>query len=198
MNAEIMVQLHPQSQNVSEGKMVTYTCVFPGAQNYKPNMAISVGPPPVCSLLNNNDTNCTLSFTAGDEATVSCWATRDNELISQTETAIIRVQGRLAAVSDLDIMGPTNCSVLVISWTAPYTLPGVPIRNYTINITRHSDGAVLKTDTTNTTEYWYMYIQEDVVFMVAAVNDAGTGNASNFTITRPTSPGEYKPDLMIV
>ena len=70
---------------------------------------------------------------------------------------------------------------LHITWTAPYTLQGVPINYYTINITRHSDGAVLRTDTTNITEYFYNVttLEETLKIEVAAVNDVGTGNTSS-------------------
>ena len=59
----------------------------------------------------------------------------------------------LSTVGNLNSTEMDHC-ILIASWTAPDTLQGVPI-NYTINITRHSDGAVLRSDTTNTTEYLY-------------------------------------------
>ena len=64
---------------------------------------------------------------------------------------------------------------LSLSWTAPYTLQGVPINYYTIKITRHSDGAVLRSDTTNTTEYLSSVssLGETLEVVVAAVNDVG-------------------------
>ena len=73
-----------------------------------------------------------------------------------------------------------NCT-LNVTWTAPYTLQGVPINYYTINITRHSDGAVLRTDTTNTTEHLYnvTVLGETLRIEVAAVNDVGIGNTSD-------------------
>ena len=75
------------------------------------------------------------------------------------------------------------------TWTAPYTLQGVPINYYTINITRHSDGAVLRSDTTNTTEYLYnvSILGETLEVVVAAVNDVGIGNTSNIVIISPSS-----------
>ena len=81
-----------------------------------------------------------------------------------------------------------NCT-LHINWTAPYTLQGVPINYYTINITRHSDGAVLRTDTTNTTEYFYSVttLGETLRVEVAAVNDVGTGNTSSIVRISPSS-----------
>ena len=76
---------------------------------------------------------------------------------------------------------------LHFTWTAPYTLQGVPINYYTINITKHSDGAVLRSDTTNTTEYLYAVSKrgETLEITVAAVNKVGTGNTSSITFTSP-------------
>ena len=73
---------------------------------------------------------------------------------------------------------------LYFNWTAPYTLQGVPINYYTINIIRHSDGAVVWSNTTNTTEYHYSVsslLGEALEVVVAAVNDVGTGDNSSIT-----------------
>ena len=89
--------------------------------------------------------------------------------------------GVLSPVGDLISTIVDNCT-LRLTWTAPYTLQGVPINYYTINITRHSDGAVLRTDTTNTTEYLYSVsnLGETLEKIeVAAMNDAGTGNTTS-------------------
>ena len=97
--------------------------------------------------------------------------------------------GLLSAVGNLNSFEVVNCS-LHITWTAPYTLQGVPINYYAINITRHSDGAVVWSDTTNTTEYLYsvsssQLLGETLEVMVAAVNDVGTGMAASITIPPP-------------
>ena len=74
--------------------------------------------------------------------------------------------------------------VLHFNWTAPYTLKEVPINYYTINITRHSDGAVVWSDTTNTTGYHYSVssLGETLEVVVAAVNDVGIGNTTSIMI----------------
>ena len=88
--------------------------------------------------------------------------------------------GLLSGVGDLTSSEVDHCT-LHFTWTAPYILQGVPINYYTINITRHSDGAVLRSDTTNTTEYLYTVssLGETLEVVVAAVNGAGTGNVSS-------------------
>ena len=63
------------------------------------------------------------------------------------------------------------------------------INYYTVTITRHSDGAVLRSDTTNTTEYLYSVssLGETLEVVVAAVNDVGTGNATSIMTQSPSS-----------
>ena len=87
----------------------------------------------------------------------------------------------MSAVGNLMNNELNGSCTLSLSWTAPYTLQGVPINYYTINITRHSDGAVLRSDTTNTTEYLYSVssLGETLEVVVAAVNGVGTGNATS-------------------
>ena len=81
---------------------------------------------------------------------------------------------------DLNSTEVDHCT-LNFTWTAPYTLQGVPINYYNITITRHSDGAVLGSYTTNTTEFLYSVsrLEETLEVVVAAVNDVGTGNSSS-------------------
>ena len=99
--------------------------------------------------------------------------------------------GLLSGVGDLTSIEVDHCT-LHFTWTAPYTLQGVPINYYTINITRHSDGAVLRSDTTNTTEYLYTVssLGETLEVVVAAVNGVGTGNVSSI-ITQTPSLSEF-------
>ena len=96
--------------------------------------------------------------------------------------------GLLSAVGNLTSTEVDHCT-LHFTWTAPYTLQGVPINYYTINITRHSDGAVLRSDTTNTTEYLYSVssLGETLEVVVAAINGAGTGNATSIMTQSPSS-----------
>ena len=94
----------------------------------------------------------------------------------------------LSSVGNLTSTEVDHCT-LHFTWTAPYTLQGVPINYYTINITRYSDGAVLRSDTTNTTEYLYSVssLGETLEVVVAAVNDVGTGNESSITVSISSS-----------
>ena len=93
------------------------------------------------------------------------------------------VLGLLSAVTNLNSSEEDGCGTLHITWTAPYTLQGVSINYYTINITSNSDGVVLRSGTTNTTEYLYTVssLGETLEVLVVAVNDVGTGNSSNLS-----------------
>ena len=99
-----------------------------------------------------------------------------------------KLTGLLSGVGNLTSSEVDYCT-LHFTWTAPYTLQGVPINYYTINITRHSDGAVLRSDTTNTTEYLYTVssLGETLEVVVAAVNGAGIGNVSSIVTQTPSS-----------
>ena len=96
--------------------------------------------------------------------------------------------GLLSAVGNLTSTEVDHCT-LHLTWTAPYTLQGVPINYYTINITRHSDGILVQSITTNTTEYLYSVssLGETLEVVVAAVNGVGTGNAASIMTQSPSS-----------
>ena len=84
-------------------------------------------------------------------------------------------------MGDLNSTEVDHCT-LHFTWTAPYTLQGVPINYYNITITGHSDGAVLGSYTTNTTEFLYSVSRLGLEVVVAAVNDVGTGDSSVITV----------------
>ena len=80
---------------------------------------------------------------------------------------------------------------LRFTWIAPSSLEGVAI-SYIINITRHSDGAVLRTDTTNTTEYLYSVssLGETLEIEVTATNGAGPARNATIIMTQTPSSSE--------
>ena len=83
-----------------------------------------------------------------------------------------------------------NCT-LRFTWIAPSSLKGVAIY-YIINITKHSDGAVLRTDTTNTTEYLYSVssLGETLEIEVTATNGAGPAKNATIIMTQTPSSSE--------
>ena len=91
---------------------------------------------------------------------------------------IFIILGILSPVSSLSISEEDNCTVQ-LTWAAPYTLQGVSVDKYIINITQNGD--VLWSNITNDTKYKYnsYSLGEDMGVVVAAVNGAGTGNVSS-------------------
>ena len=91
-------------------------------------------------------------------------------------------------MGDLTAIRVNSCTLLV-TWSPPYTLHGVPIRNYTFTIAALSTGQVEESGTTNTTELHFSLrsINETYNISVAAVNDVGIGNNTSI-ITEP-KPG---------
>ena len=195
--AAIIFSTIPKSKNVSEHTTVTFECST--SENGLNLFTLTTTPPATVassSSLSNGVKKLTLTIidTNGHKSIlVNCIAKRSEE--HNQSIAYLKIQGThshyslhlseiqssnaglLSAVGNLNSSEITNCS-LHITWTAPYTLQGVPINYYTINITRHSDGAVVWSDTTNTTEYLYsvssQLLGETLEVMVAAVNDVGS------------------------
>ena len=97
--------------------------------------------------------------------------------------------GSLSSVGNL-INNRLNSCTLRVTWTPPYTLHGVPIRNYTFTITALSTGQVEDHGTTNNTEIHFSLrsINETFNISVAAVNDVGIGKSSS--ISAELHPGE--------
>ena len=94
--------------------------------------------------------------------------------------------GVLSPVSNLISTTVDSCT-LHFTWIAPSSLEGVTI-SYTINITDTNE-MMLRTDTTNTTEYLYSVssLGETLEIEVTAVNGAGTGNATSIMTQTPSS-----------
>ena len=198
----------PMSQNVSAGQTVELACAAASSADI-----ITWGPGNIQSTttrmesLSGGGKRSLLKFTAleiNNNTMIKCLVTDPNTNISTINSAYLLVQGeflmhccihylyvllgRLSAVGMLNSNEVDQCT-LNVSWTAPYTLQGVPINYYTINITRHSDGTVLKSSNVNATEYTYLpnILGEVLIISVVAVNYAGTGNVSQINMMSPSS-----------
>ena len=101
--------------------------------------------------------------------------------------------GVLSPVSNLISTTVDSCT-LHFTWIAPSSLEGVTI-SYTINITDTNE-MMLRTDTTNTTEYLYSVssLGETLEIEVTAVNGAGAGNT---TIIMTQTPSSSEPLLHV-
>ena len=76
-----------------------------------------------------------------------------------------------------------NCGPcgVIISWDPPFTLPGVPILEYQINITNQDTGSknIIFTKSRNTS----LILDYNYTVAVSGVNSAGVGNVSVINIS---------------
>ena len=94
---------------------------------------------------------------------------------------ILRIQGRLEA-PNLTAVQSNDSSCYHFNWSPPFTLPGIPILGYNINIT-NNNGVVLQVNISNTTQWEYCpeeFGNNNV--NIAAVNSVGEGAAANITV----------------
>ena len=98
---------------------------------------------------------------------------------------ILRIQGRLEAPYGLTAVQSNDSCCYRFNWFPPFTLPGVPILGYNINVTNNDDGAdVLQINVSNTTQWEYcpgLFGNNNV--NVAAVNSVGEGITANTTVS---------------
>ena len=90
---------------------------------------------------------------------------------------ILRIQGRLEPVNSLTAVLSNGSCCYQFYWTPPFTLPGVPILGYNINVTNFNNSTVLQIDVTATTRW--EYCPADLGFYnvsIAAVNNVGEGD----------------------
>ena len=98
-------------------------------------------------------------------------------------TVILRIQGRLEAPNNLTAVQSNNSCCYHFNWSPPFTLPGVPILGYNINVTNKTNGVVLHTDTVTATECEYCpeeFGNNNV--NIAAVNSVGEGTTAIITV----------------
>ena len=96
---------------------------------------------------------------------------------------ILRIQGRLEPVNSLTAVLSNGSCCYHFYWTPPFTLPGVPILGYNINITTFYNGTVFQIDVTATTRW--EYCPADLGFYIvsiAAVNSVGEGDIYSYTL----------------
>ena len=91
---------------------------------------------------------------------------------------MLRIQGRLEAPYGLAAVQSNDSCCYRFNWSPPFTLPGVPILGYNINVTD-----VLQINVSNTTQWEYCpgFFGNNNV-NIAAVNDVGEGQISTVDI----------------
>ena len=93
---------------------------------------------------------------------------------------ILRIQGRLEAPTA--VQSNDSCCYH-FNWSPPFTLPGVPILGYNINIT-NNNGVVLRVNISNTTQWEYCPEEfGNHIVSVAAVNGVGEGEVTTLNLS---------------
>ena len=96
---------------------------------------------------------------------------------------ILRIQGRLEPVNILTAVLSNGSCCYQFYWTPPFTLPGVPILGYNINVTNFYNSTVLQIDVTATTRWEYCPMDLGFyIVSIAAVNGVGEGDAYSYTL----------------
>ena len=94
--------------------------------------------------------------------------------------------GLLSPVGNLTSTAMDHCT-LRLTWTAPYTLQGVPVLNYTIVVNADTDDPF--TFSSKTTEYLYTpnALGVSYTIIVTASNKVGPGAGNGITVDIPTT-----------
>ena len=102
---------------------------------------------------------------------------------------IIMSTGSLAAPSDLQQQVSVNDGELLLNWTAPFSLAGVPILQYTIYVRDYTTGEEYIINTT-ATEYTLSKPHCGIEVSVSAWNAVGEGEKSDplFYYTKEGKP----------
>ena len=100
---------------------------------------------------------------------------------------ILRIQGKLKAVNSLTAVQSNDSCCYYFNWSPPFTLPGVPILGYNINIsyvtTNNGTLTILQTNV-NVTQWEYCPLKFSQHFVaVAAVNSVGEGEINTVNTT---------------
>ena len=95
------------------------------------------------------------------------------------------LSGKLSEVGDLKCTRQGHCCINC-SWSPPFSLDGVPIYGYIINVTNEGDNTQYTT-TSNTTSWIYCLNQFGTyTISIAGNNSAGEGEISTTLQTLPT------------
>ena len=98
---------------------------------------------------------------------------------------ILLITGLLESVSDLTVVS-INSTTVLISWSPPFTLEGVPILGYNVTITNTTSG-----------ENETMSVEGDTTMLYYSIDHPDPDN--NFTVTvvpiNGAGPGEKAPFL---
>ena len=97
----------------------------------------------------------------------------------------LSLSGKLSEVGNLTCSRQSYCCINC-SWSPPFSLDGVPIYGYIINVTNEGDNTQYTT-TSNTTS-WIYYPSQFGNYTISIVgnNSAGEGEITTTSVTLPT------------
>ena len=97
---------------------------------------------------------------------------------------ILRIQGRLETPNNVTALHNGSSCCYNFNWSPPFTLPGVPILGYNIDVTNNK-GNVLRINVSNTTAEWEYCPEKfgDHIISIAAVNSVGEGKVATFNLS---------------
>ena len=183
------------SNNIAEGDTITINCssnnslavVYWVANSTKSAVSVrgvtatgigtsssSLTVPGIVHPFNNTQIKCVLFIPGSGE-------------LESPPPVILRIQGRLEAPYGLTAVQSNDSCCYRFNWFPPFTLPGVPILGYNINVTNenNNNGAnVLQINVSNTTTEWEYCSKkfDNHIVGVAAVNKVGEGQISTVEI----------------
>ena len=97
--------------------------------------------------------------------------------LTSVEILFVIYSGLLESVSNLTVT-LINSTTVLISWSPPFTLEGVPILGYNVTITSATNVASV---TVNNTSLYYQCHESSMNITVVAVNGAGDGYPATFS-----------------
>ena len=183
-NVKVNFNLSPDPPNIAEGdtavfncssnhSLVTITWILNETESASTLTSLGVivngAATPVSSLIIPGLVD---SFS---ETEVLCYASGPGFSNVSPSPVMLRVQGVPALVDNFNLSNDFR----YFSWTPPFTLLGVPILRYNINVTK--DTELIKQTHVNETKWEYCPQQfGNLSISVAAVNNAGEGKIFNY------------------
>ena len=153
------------NKTVSASTLASYGVTTPGLGTSVSSLII----PGLVNLFNNTE--------------VLCYASGPGFGDVSPPPVILRIQGRLEAPNNLITVQSNGSCCYHLNWLPPFTLPGVLILGYNINVTNNNNRNVLQINVNNTTRWEYCPEEfGDHIVSVAAINSVGEGEVTTLNL----------------
>ena len=132
-----------------------------------------------CNAFGSVDGNSYVNF---NQATLKIQGTSVNPVIFMILSYIFFLSGKLSKIKNLTCIRQGHCCINC-SWSSPFSLDGVPIYGYIINVTNEGDNTQYTT-TSNTTSWINCPSQfGNYIISIAGNNSAGKGEITDQAVT---------------